>query len=116
MLFDDDTVDFQTAESRLFIMADIGSAEGCESLYGSLLKANCLGIETLGCTIGLDAERNVLMLHRMLEGDWSEQDFQNVLAQFVKALRYWKDWSAAGGATTASLAVKASQGSPLMAV
>ncbi len=100
VLFDDDAVDFQVADGRLFVMADIGSADGCENLYGSLLKANCLGAETLGCTIGLDAERRVLTLHRIIEGDWTDEDFQNVLAQFVKALRYWKEWAASGGSVT----------------
>jgi len=97
VLFDEDAVDFQAADGQLFVMADIGSADGCEDLYGTLLIANCLGNETLGCTIGLDAERRVLMLHRIIEGDWTEHEFQNVIAQFVKALRYWKAWTAAGG-------------------
>ncbi len=97
VLFDEDAVDFQVADGRLFVMADIGPADGCESLYRALLKANCLGAETLGSTIGLDAERRVLTLHRLIEGDWNEQEFQDALAQFVKALRYWKEWAAAGG-------------------
>ncbi len=97
VLFDEDAVDFQAADGRLFVMADIGSAEGCEALYGTLLQANCMGAETLGCTIGLDAERRVLTLHRLVEGDWTELEFQALLGQFVKALRYWKEWALAGG-------------------
>lgn len=115
VLFDEDAVDFQAADGRLFVMADIGSADGCEALYGTLLKANCLGAETLGCTIGLDAERHVLTLHRLIEGDWTEAAFQDVVAQFVKALRYWKEWAAAGGSVHEDAAPPAG-GATLLAV
>ena len=114
VLFDEDAVDFQVADGGLFVMADIGRADGCEALYGTLLKANCLGAETLGCTIGLDAERRVLTLHRLIEGDWTEAEFQGVVAQFVKALRYWKEWATAGGSVH-EVAVQP-EGSAMLAV
>ncbi len=95
VLFDDDAVDFQTAGPALFLIADLGSAKGCEDEFGALLRANCCGAETLGAVIGLDAERQMLTLHMMLTGAMEEEEFKSMLAAFLKAVRYWKAWVAA---------------------
>ncbi len=99
VLFDTDVVDFQTAGPTLFLIADLGSFKGCEEECAALLRANCCGAETLGAVIGLDAERQVLTLHMMLTGALEEEEFQGLLAAFLKAVRYWKAWVAADPAT-----------------
>ncbi len=95
VLFDEDAVEFQTAGQMLFLIADLGSARGCEDEYAALLRANCCGAETLGAVIGLDAERQMLTLHLMLTGAMEVEEFKEHLAAFLKALRYWKAWVAA---------------------
>ena len=102
VLFGDDAVDFQVSGRRLFIMADLGRTSVSEAECAALLKANCLGEETLGATIGLDAERQVLTMHLMLAGAIEEEEFKALLADFVKAVRYWKAWAAAPASSEAS--------------
>ena len=102
VIFDEDAVDFQVAEGRLFIAADLGRLPESEGGCAELLKANCFGAETLGATIGLDAERQVLTMHMMLAGAIEEEEFKELLAAFVEALRRWKAWTAAGGVAAAA--------------
>lgn len=92
--FDDDTVDFEQSGDSLYIMADMGSASGREEAYGRLLTANCLGAESGGACIGLDAAREIFTLHVILRGDIPYEFFEAELTRFLKALRYWKEWLA----------------------
>lgn len=60
------------------------SGTGREALYARALKLNLLGVETGGCTLGLD-EANaeiVLMLTRSLEG-MDALGFEALLANFI---------------------------------
>ena len=95
VLFDDDAVDFQPAGRMLFLVSDLGSALDKEEENEALLRANCCGAETLGAVIGLDAERQMLTLHMMLTGSMEEEEFEELLEAFLKAVRYWKAWVAA---------------------
>ena len=94
VLFDDDAVDFQPAGSVLFLVSDLGSALSKEEENSALLRANCCGAETLGAVIGLDAERQMLTMHMMLTGSMEEEEFDECLSAFLKAVRYWKAWVA----------------------
>ncbi len=94
VFFDDDEVMFELNENRLFIMADIGTAEGREDACMRMLKAANLGLETGFACVGIDDARGQFTLCRVLEGDLSYADFEKILTIFVGALRYWKDWLA----------------------
>lgn len=100
--FDDDEVDFEQSGDSLYIMADIASASGREDACGRLLAANCLGAESGGACIGLDAGRNVFTLHTVMRGDTPYDSFEAALTLFIKALRYWKEWLALPPASSSS--------------
>lgn len=92
--FDNDDVDFELSGEALYIMADIAPATGREDAYGRLLKANWLGAESGGASIGLDAGRDVFALYAVERGDVAYEAFEARLVLFLKALRYWKEWLA----------------------
>ena len=94
IVFDEDEVMFEINENRLFIMADLGSSEGREDACVSMLKAANLGLETGFSCIGIDEVRGQFTLCRILEGDLAYPDFEKLLAVFVGAVRYWKEWLA----------------------
>ena len=92
VVFDEDEVDFEKSGNQLFVIADIASACARSDAYGRLLAANCLGNETGGAVISLDAAREVFVLHTVCEEGTSYSAFEAKLTLFVKALRYWKEW------------------------
>ena len=92
--FDNDDVDFELSGDSLYIMADIAPATGHEDACARLLKANWLGAESGGASIGLDAGRDVFALYAVERGDVAYEDFEARLVLFIKALRYWKEWLA----------------------
>ena len=96
--FDQDEVDFEQTADGLYIMADVGSAEGRQDAWGRLLRANCLGAESGGACLSLDDKRGMFMLHTVIDTDASYPNFEKALTRFVRALRYWKEWLALGPA------------------
>ena len=112
VLFDDDAVDFQPAGRTLFLVSDLGSALEKEEENAALLRANCCGAETLGAVIGLDAERQTLTLHMMLTGSMVKEEFEELLAAFLKAVRYWKAWVAADPVASSREAPGLAAGTP----
>ena len=85
--FDGDEVNFESDGERLYIYADIASAEGREADFGKLLELNNLFAGTDGATIGLDRARGTFTLCRMVEGDAEYAAFERTVASFVTALR-----------------------------
>lgn len=85
--FDGDEVNFESDGERLYIYADIASAEGREADFGRLLELNNLFAGTDGATIGLDRARGAFTLCRMVEGDAEYDAFERAVASFVTALR-----------------------------
>ncbi len=85
--FDGDEVNFESDGERLYIYADIASAEGREADFGRLLESNNLFAGTDGATIGLDRARGMFTLCRMVEGDAEYGAFERTVASFVTALR-----------------------------
>ena len=85
--FDGDEVNFESDGGRLYIYADIASAEGHEADFGKLLELNNLFAGTDGATIGLDRARGAFTLCRMVEGDVEYGAFERTVASFVTALR-----------------------------
>lgn len=67
------------------------SAEGREKEFPALLKADWLGSETRGATLGLDAKKQMFVLHMMLTGSLEVNEFKSLLANFVKSARDWKE-------------------------
>ncbi len=90
---DDDIVDFEKANEKLYIMADIGSCEKREDAYFAFLAANHLGLKTGGASIGIDIARSVFTL-TLIEGEVSFETFNADLTRFVQVLRWWKEWLA----------------------
>ena len=85
--FDGDEVDFESAEGRLYIYADIAPAEGREGDFAALLAANHLCAKTGGAAAGLDRARGMFTLCRVLDGDMEYSVFEQALAGFIDALR-----------------------------
>lgn len=94
VIFDEDEVDFELFGESLYVMADIGAASNREDAFRRLLEANCLGRESGGACIGLDAARDTFTLHRVFAGETAYPSFEEELTLFLKALRYWKEWLA----------------------
>ena len=94
VFFDEDEVVFEMHDGQLYVMADIGPAAGRKDAHTRLLEADCLGAESGQACIGLDAQREVFTLHRILEGELTSAEFANVMTLFIRALRYWKEWLA----------------------
>ncbi|MBQ9274275.1 MAG: type III secretion system chaperone [Succinivibrio sp.] len=92
VIFDQDEVAFEVNSDRLFLIADIGPATGREDMYNALLRANHLGNGSAFGNLGLDWERDVFCLSKVIEADETEELFENQLALFVKTLRYWKEY------------------------
>lgn len=92
VIFDQDEVVFEQHEGELYLMADLGSAAGRADAYGRLLEANCFGAQTGQACLGIDAQREVFTLHRILVGELSYEEFEKILVIFIRALRYWKEW------------------------
>ena len=115
ILFDDDAVDFEQSGNLLYVMADMASASGREDAYGRLLSANCLGAESGGACIGLDAARNVFTLHIVIRDDASYESFETELMLFLKALRYWKEWLALPPAPVSTAPTASVETAPLLA-
>ena len=95
--FDGDEVNFESDGGRLYICADIASAEGREADFGKLLESNNLFAGTDGATIGLDRARGTFTLCRMVEGDVEYAAFERAVAGFVTALRLIRRELAEGG-------------------
>ena len=94
VFFDEDEVVFEMHGGHLYVMADIGPAAGRRDAHTRLLEADCLGAESGQACIGLDAQREVFTLHRILEGELTSAEFEKALTLFIRALRYWKAWLA----------------------
>ncbi len=91
VLFGETAVDFQVSGEHLFLIADLASAEGRESEFPALLKADWLGSQTRGAVLGLDGQKRVFTLHMMLTGVLEVEEFKTLLANFVRAVRDWKE-------------------------
>lgn len=94
ILFDEDAVDFELSGQSLYVIADIASASNRQDACARFLEANFLGRETGGACLGLDTTRDCFTLHRTFGEGTDYPAFEEGLALFVKALRYWKEWLA----------------------
>ena len=94
VFFDHDEIIFEKHEDQLYIIADLGSAEGRADAHTRLLEANYLGAESGQACFGLDIKRQVFTLHRILDGELSYEQFEQILLMFIRAMRYWKEWLA----------------------
>jgi len=92
VFFDEDEIIFEQHKDQLYIMADLGSSIGREDAYMRLLEANCMGAQSGQACIGLDSQREVFTLHRILDGELSYEEFERILTLFIRAIRYWKEW------------------------
>jgi hypothetical protein len=101
VIFDEDEVSFELNDGRLFIMADLGPAEGHDADLPRLLSAANLGQETGYSCLGIDDMRGQFTLCRILEGEWTYPEFEKALSIFVPAVRYWKSWLALPAPETA---------------
>ena len=95
--FDGDEVNFESDGGRLYIYADIASAEGREADFGRLLESNNLFAGTDGATIGLDHARGTFTLCRMIAGDAEYAAFERTVASFVTARRLIRRELSEGG-------------------
>ena len=94
VFFDEDEVVFEMHDGQLYVMADIGPAAGRRDAHTRLLEANCLGAQSGQACLGLDSQREVFTLHRILEGELTYGEFEKILTLFIRAARYWKEWLA----------------------
>ena len=90
--FDSDVIEFEKTNDALWIYAELGSALHREDAAQTLLAANRLGLQTGGATISLDEERSQFVMHMELWGEMPYSNFEARLVQFIKALRWWKEW------------------------
>ena len=81
--FGPDEVIFEQEGEMLFIIAEIGSAEGNEKIFRAMLDANHCGHGSGFGSIGWDCERNSFTLSRVIEGDFNNELFEKQLKLFV---------------------------------
>lgn len=93
VLLDGDVVDFEKSGDKLYVMADLGSCLNREDAYAALLSANCLGTQTGGATIGIDSARAMFTLH-LVENEVAYAVFEADMTNFIRAMRWWKEWLA----------------------
>lgn len=103
VLLDEDRINFEINDGRLFIIADLASSEGRDKDSVQLLKAANLGLQTGFACIGIDEASGQFTLCRVLEGNLTFIDFEKILTLFVRAVRYWKKWLALPPSQTASV-------------
>ncbi|MBQ9407010.1 MAG: type III secretion system chaperone [Desulfovibrio sp.] len=94
VFFDQDEIIFEQHEQQLYIIADLGSSTRRLDAHMRLLEANCLGAQSGQACLGLDAQRQVFTLHRILDGELTYEQFEHILTLFIRATRYWKEWLA----------------------
>ena len=92
IFFDEEEITFEQHEGQLYIMADLGSSTGRTDAHTRMLEANCMGAQSGQACLGLDSQREVFTLHRILEGELTYEEFEKILALFIRAVRYWKTW------------------------
>jgi hypothetical protein len=92
VVFDQDEVIFEQHEDQLYIIAELASSAGRTDAYARLLEANCMGAQSGQACLGLDRQREVFTLHRILDGELSYEAFEKILTLFIRAARYWKEW------------------------
>ena len=92
VFFDQDEIIFEQHEDQLYLIADLASSAGRTDAYARLLEANCMGAQSGQACLGLDRQREVFTLHRILEGELSYEAFEKILTLFIRAVRYWKEW------------------------
>lgn len=90
VFFDEDEVFFEKHGGKLLFIAPLGSAEGKEDLYRTVLEANFLGGGAALGAIGIDPDQDGFVLSRVLEGDEDYADFERSLLLFIRCLRKWK--------------------------
>ena len=100
--FDGDEVNFESDGGRLYVYADIASAEGREADFGRLLELTNLFAGTDGAAIGLDRARGTFTLCRMVEGDAEYDAFERTVASFVTALRLVRREISEGGGSASA--------------
>lgn len=62
-----------------------------EELFIQLMKANLFGQGTLGATIALDQEENLLTLSKAMPYDMKYRAFRDSLEDFANIVEYWKE-------------------------
>lgn len=88
--FDDELVEFETTDFGLFVFGAIGSLEGKEFLYKTILEGNftCMRHEMASMCL----EKDTLVLHRIFPNPLDTETLVDGLSQFVTGMRYWKGW------------------------
>ncbi|NGX59405.1 MAG: hypothetical protein KR126chlam3_00556 [Chlamydiae bacterium] len=61
-----------------------------EELFIQLMKANLFSQGTLGASIGLDQEENLLTLSRAMPYDMKYRAFREALEDFANIVEYWR--------------------------
>ncbi|NGX38525.1 MAG: hypothetical protein K1000chlam2_01699 [Chlamydiae bacterium] len=61
-----------------------------ELLFIQLMKANLFHQGTLGATIGLDGDENLLTLSSALPYDMNDRAFKESLEDFANIIEYWR--------------------------
>lgn len=86
-------IDITTLESGVFFYSPITQCpkKKKEELFIYLMKANLFGQGTLGATIGLYAEENLLTLSLALTYDMNYTDFKGALEDFANIVLFWRE-------------------------
>lgn len=62
-----------------------------ESFYSELLHANLFGQGTKGAILGLNEEKNKLMLTQDIDYDIDYQTFSDIIEDFINTVDLWRD-------------------------
>lgn len=93
VLFDGHAIDFEVLPGKddLFLIAEVGPVPTDTACFRRMLEANRYGLETNGATLGIDPDREAVVLHRQLTISALDYPaFERCLEVFFERLKYWK--------------------------
>ncbi len=86
-----DEIVFEKSDSRMFMIASLGSSVGKEDVYRRLLEGNYLGNLSAFGSIGINGDLEEFTLTRIFEGELEYHEFEQSLAFFIVSMRKLKD-------------------------
>ncbi|MCR5535921.1 MAG: type III secretion system chaperone [Succinivibrio sp.] len=90
LTFGNEELFFEIRDELLFIMADLGSSHGMDTMFRELLEGCNLGAYSAFGSIGIDEVRHEFVMTRVLSAQVDYEDFEQLLSLFVRTVRQWK--------------------------
>lgn len=86
-------IEVQPLDPGVFLFSPIATCPELkrEELYIHLMKANLFGQGTMGATLGLEPEENILTLSREIPYDMKYGPFREAIEDFANVVDFWRE-------------------------